>query len=129
MPVSGFRCYQDNVVVRLEPLDDKTKGGIHIVDLKNDVNRCRRAKVLSSGPGHYRQKRGGANGTVDGAFIPNETRPGDMVLVNWLAGSVWDMDISIPRHNKSPEFTELLGDSGELRVLREAEILAILDEA
>lgn len=116
-----MRPYADNVAIELEPLATLSAGGLHLPQQSRQGARGSRfARVLASGPGHYRQVRDGANGTRDQAFIPNETRAGDRVLVDALAGQAWEADMSMPRHNKG-------GDFGDTRIVREAEILAIVE--
>jgi len=117
-----MRPYADNVIVQLEPLETMTASGLHLPQQSRQGARgSRKAKVIASGPGHYRQVRDGANGSRDQAFIANETQPGDTVLVDALAGQAWEADMSMPRHNKG-------GDFGDTRIVREAEILAIIEE-
>lgn len=124
----SFRCYADNVAISLEPLETMTQSGLHLPQrTERGAMGFRTARVLASGPGHYRQKNGGAASTVDAAFVPNETRVGDRVLVPALCGTNFEMDLTIPRHNPGFDFTELLGDAGEFRVVRESEILGILE--
>jgi len=113
--------YADNVWIELEPLETMSAGGLHLPQQSRAGARGSRfARVLASGAGHYRQVRDTANGTRDQAFVPNETREGDRVIVDAMAGQAWDGEISMPRHNRG-------GDFGDRRVVREAEILAILE--
>ena len=117
-----MKPYADNVVVRLHPLETMSAGGLHLPQQSRQGARgSRRATVVASGPGHYRQVRDGANGSRDQTFIKNETREGDVVLVDALAGQAWEADMSMPRHNKG-------GDFGDTRIVRESEILAILTD-
>jgi hypothetical protein len=146
-----MRCYQDNVLLELDPVETVSAGGIHLVqtctacsgagwvrDKQGNKNRCMRcggggvagkqsmghrlATVLESGPGYHLQKPGKCGSTLEtGAFVPNQTKPGMRVVVDALAGNVWDGSISRPRHNQGTDF-------GERRIVREAEILAILEE-
>jgi len=127
----SFRAYQDNVVVQLEPLETQTAGGLHLPQrTERGAMGMRFARVMASGPGHYAQRRGGAGSTMEmpRSFVANETRPGDRVILPALSGSNFEMDISIPRHNKSEDFAELFDAKGEFRIVREAEILAIVEE-
>jgi co-chaperonin GroES (HSP10) len=118
-----MRPYADNVLIQLEPLETMSAGGLHLPQQSRQGARGSRfARVLASGPGHYRQVNAGANGTRDQTFLPNETRPGDRVLVDAMAGQAWEAEMSMPRHNKG-------GDFGDSRIVRESEILAILSEA
>jgi co-chaperonin GroES (HSP10) len=115
--------YADNVLLTFEPLDTMTASGLHLPQQSRQGARgSRYARVTASGPGHYRQAKVGANGTCDRQFVPNETRPGDRVLVDALAGQAWETDMSMPRHNKG-------GDFGDTRIVREDEILAIIEES
>lgn len=154
----NFRPISDNVLVELEPLPTVSPGGIHLAITcakcggrgkvlergtlarcmscggggvgKNETRGSRFGRVLLSGPGYYAQTRGEANSTVEQPrrFISNETRAGDRVLLDAQAGQVWDGELSVPRHNPGNEFGELLGISGELRIVREAEIHCILED-
>ncbi len=40
----------------------------------------------------------------------------------------WDFDVSAPRQNAAPELDHLLGERGAFRVVREEEILAVVEE-
>lgn len=143
-----MRAYQDNVLIALEPEQTLSPGGIHLVHSCSgckgagyiirgrDRIQCmtcrgsgvgkkakdsRWAKVIASGPGYRMQRAAGARGSQDGPFVPNETKPGDRVLVDALAGDEWDDSLTTPRHNGKD------GDFGELRWVRESEILAVED--
>ncbi len=130
-----MRAYADNVIVVLEPLPDKTASGIAIVrDPK--ARRVRTARVVSSGPGHYRARSFRARQTdytLQGhteeslGFVPNETKPGDRVVIDAYAGQDYSMDISVPRHNKAAIYDTIGGERGEFRIVREQEIHLILD--
>lgn len=125
-----MKMYADNVAITLEPLELMTQSGLHLPQrTEAGAMGVRYARVLASGPGYYLTKRGGAGSTVERpkAFIANQTKPGDRVLVPALCGTNFDMDLSIPRHNKGQEFKELLGEAGEFRIVRESEILAIVE--
>jgi co-chaperonin GroES (HSP10) len=128
----SFRAYADNVVLRIEPLSTiSDSGALHLPQrTERGAMGGMFARVLASGPGHYAQVRGGAGSTVEQsrAFVPNETREGDRVIISAHAGTNFELDISIPRHNKSAAFQELIGEKGEFRVVREAEILGIVEE-
>ena len=116
-----MRCYADNVLIRLEPLDKVSAGGIHLVPSKPGAKEHRTAIVIESGKGYQRP--------CCGAFIPNETKPGDRVIVEAYAGDKLDysIDISEPRRNKIPDFDSFDGDRGEYRVCRESEIIAVIE--
>lgn len=110
----------DNVIIVLEPQPTETESGIAIVhNRKPGAREQRTARVLASGPGYY---------TKLGALVPNEVKPGDRVMVDAVAGQNYDMDLTVPRHNKSPGFEELFGDRGEFRIVREQEILAVIED-
>lgn len=114
--------YADNVLIELEPLETKTASGIALVHTRAPGAREHRfARVIASGPG-YRKK-------CCGGFVPNETRPGDRVIVDALAGDrmKWDFDVSAPRQNKQGDMDHLLGERGAWRMVREEEILAIVE--
>lgn len=114
-----FRAYQDNVVIVLEDQPSETASGLAIVHTRAaGAREHRTARVVESGPGYY---------TRLGAFIPNTVRAGERVVVDAMAGQNYAFDLTVPRHNKSTEFQELFGDRGQFRIVREAEILAVLD--
>ena len=117
-----MKPFADNVHIELEPLATMSAGGIHLPQqTRRSARGSRFARVVASGPGHYRQKAAGAGGTRDTVFVPNETRPGDRVIVDAQAGQAWEGELSIPRHNPG-------GDFGDTRIVREAEILAIVSD-
>lgn len=114
-----IRAYQDNVVIVLDPQETETKSGIAIVHNRSPGAREHRtARVIASGPGYH---------TRLGALVPNEVKAGDRVLVDAVAGQNYAMDLTVPRHNKSSQFGELFGDRGEFRIVREQEILGVLE--
>ncbi len=116
-----FRAYQDNVVIAMEPVEDRLKDGtVVLVNAEASRRGTRTARVLASGPGY--RNRGGH-------FVENSVKVGDRVLVNALAGQNYALDLSVPRHNKSSEFQALMGDKGEFRICREEEILGVLDNS
>lgn len=116
-----IRAYADNVIIRLVPRPKKAVGGlIHIPDTVTESRvGTREAEVLTVGPGHT---------TRQGKFIPTEVKVGEFVLVDALCGQNYDLDLNAPRHNKPTEWVD--GD-GEIRVIREDEILCVVarDEA
>lgn len=120
-----LRAYADNVVIRLEPLESESAGGIALVRSRaTEQKGTRTAVVLASGPGHT---------TRQGKFIPNETKPGMRVLVDAMAGQDYSLDLEAPRSNASAQhpdassFSSLLGQKGEYRIVREDEILGVLE--
>lgn len=117
----SVRPYADNCVIRLEPLPTTTNSGIAMVHTRAPGAREHRtAVVIASGPGYH---------TRLGALVPNTVKPGDRVVVDALAGDKmkWDFDLSAPRQNKQPEMDHLLGERGAFRVVRESEILAVIE--
>lgn len=116
---SPIRCYQDNVIIRLDPPVTETESGLAIVQRVNG-NGHRVGEVLGVGPGHYSRS---------GKFIPiDDLAVGDRVVVAALAGQNYALDFNVPRHNKSSEFQELHGERGEYRIVRYDEILGVLDK-
>ena len=142
--------YADNCLLELEPVQTLSDGGIHLVQScsacsgrgyvihEGNHNRCVRcagtgvagkqsmghriATVIESGPGYWLSRRGELGSTVETrAFIPNQTKPGMRVIVDALAGAVWNGSLTAPRHNPGSEW-------GERRIVRESEILAILEQ-
>lgn len=124
----------DNVLLVLEPLETRTASGLSIVPGNPKRMRgSRTARVLASGPGYWysrRQRLGSREFSAPTeVFVPNETKPGDRVIIDADHGQDYKLDLEIPRHNLSTEFQELLGERAEFRMVRESgEILAILDE-
>ena len=128
-----FRAYADNVVLALEPRPTQTASGLHTPHSgESGAREHRIARVVQSGPGYWtrmgkRDARGMyATGWRD-VFVANTVKPGDRVIVDALAGQDYAMDLTIPRHNKSQEFQVLFGDRGEFRIVREEEILGVLE--
>lgn len=116
-----IRAYADNVILVLEPEPTKTKSGLSMVHLRGPSARfTRTARVVSSGPGYWDERRL--------KFIPNEVVAGERVVIDALAGQNYDMDLTAPRHNKPTEFQELCGEKGEFRVVRQDEILAVIND-
>ena len=123
-----FRAYADNVVIQLLPRESQTASGLALVHSgKNGAREHRQAKVIASGPGYRHPVKGRCGGTHGGVFVPNEVKPGDIVLVDAHAGQNYDLDLTVPRHNKSAEFQELFGENAEFRIVREQEILGVVE--
>lgn len=115
-----FRAFADNVLVRLLPLPTRTASGIYTPPSeKRRVQETREAVVVASGPGYHNKS---------GKLVPNETRAGDRVLVPAQAGDIWHSALSAPRFNKTAEFQGLMGEEGDYRVVREQEILCVLEQ-
>jgi co-chaperonin GroES (HSP10) len=113
-----FRAFADNVVIRLEPLAKFSAGGLHLPDShKPKTTGTREATVMAVGPGHY--SRLGALIPVDAAIVA-----GARVIVDALAGQNYDMDLTVPRHNKPTEWSD---DRGEFRIVRADEVLGVVE--
>lgn len=125
----AFRAYADNVVVKFIPEANETASGIRLPDRTFKRSEARRAVVVASGPGHHRPRRVGGPGgaTVPGVFVPNETKPGDVVLVDAFAGQDFAFDLNIPRHNKDASFEAIGDERGEFRIVREDEIHGVVE--
>lgn len=121
-PKGKFRAYQDNVVIALDPLQRETESGLAIVETKA---KHRTARVLMSGPGYYGPP---TYKNPRGLFHANEVKPGDRVIVDALAGQNYQLDLNASRQNQAQEFQELLGERGEFRIVREEEILGVIEQ-
>ncbi|TAK10557.1 MAG: hypothetical protein EPO32_14590 [Anaerolineae bacterium] len=132
-----MRAYADNVVIVLEPLP-KMAGGLHVPENKPANWRgVRVGRVIASGPGHYRSRRVTVslqactlqNYTEETpAFIANETRANDRVLVDAKAGQDYSLDLSVPRHNKDSVYAAYGGERGQFRIVRESEIICVVSD-
>ena len=121
-----IRAYHDNVIIRLEPRETETKSGIAMVRSgKPGARGYRTAIVVAVGPGHYTGCR--SCGGERGAFIPTDVQVGQRVIVDELAGQNYDMDLTVTRSNKSPEFDAIGDERGHFRIIREAEIVAVVE--
>ena len=112
-----YRAVQDNVFLRFRPRPKTTQTGLlHIPETVQESRvGVREAEVLMVGPGHW---------TPQGKFIPTSVKVGEIVLVDALAGQHYDLDLSVPRHNKPTEWAD---DKGQFRVVREDEILGVIE--
>jgi len=123
----SVRAYADNVIVVFDK--DETKQdpdtGLWLVPSKPGARGGKIATVLASGPGYWTQPTKEA---PRGVFIPNEVKPGERVLLDALAGQDYSLDLTIPRHNKNLEFEEMVGERGQFRIVREQEILGVIEE-
>jgi co-chaperonin GroES (HSP10) len=124
----SIRAYADNVVLRLEPQQAETKSGLAIVHASGPKARgYRTAVVVAVGPGHHEGcKHCGCERRV---FVPTAVKVGERVIVDSLAGQNYDMDLTVTRANKAPEFDSFADERGHFRIVREAEILAVVDDA
>ena len=93
-----LRPLSDRVIVKRHETPDKTESGIALV---NQKNKPLRGTVLEVGPGRW----------LGDKLIEPAVKPGDVVLFGERAGEEVEVD-----------FEDIV------LVLREAEILAILDE-
>lgn len=110
-----IRPTDDNVVVALEREKEETRNGVVLplaVQRRTQVDVVR-AVVVASGPG-YRLRNG------RGPFVPNEVNPGDIVLVDRLAGQDYTLDQFKPRQNHGAEFDDI-------RIVRHDEIHAVIE--
>jgi co-chaperonin GroES (HSP10) len=116
-PEPTIRDYADNVVIRLEPLPEMSQSGrLHLPQNREERRvGSRRARVVAVGPGHTSPK---------GLFIPTQVRQGELVLVDVLAGQDYSLDLNVPRHNKATEWGD---ERGQFRIVREDEILCVID--
>jgi co-chaperonin GroES (HSP10) len=114
-----IRAYMDNVIVRLLPRETMTPGGLHIPETTRGPNAKQtvRAEVIASGPG-WRMRNG------RGPLVPNETKPGDVVLIDALAGQDYSMDLNVPRQNKASDWAD---ERGQFRIVREDEIHGVVE--
>lgn len=121
-PRGNITAHQDNVIIVMDDPPTQTESGIHLARLTGKGGTARGARtalVLAVGPGHF---------TNMGVRVATTLQPGDRVVVDALCGQNYDLDLSAPRHNKSPEFQEICGRKGEFRIIREAEVLCVVDK-
>jgi chaperonin GroES len=114
-----IRFVEDNVLVKLEPLNEK-RGVLEVVRNRQNVEQ-RWARVIACGPGHYTEP---SFQSPRGAQVPLEVLEGDMVLVTSQSGHDYKLDLSVPRQNEKTDFEEMFGEYGEYRVIRGEEALA-----
>ena len=113
--IRKVRPIQDNVWLELlEEKEPTTKGGIILPQTRDrEPTDLVRALVIATGPG-YRLR----NGT--GPLVPNQVKPGDVVLIGRLAGEDYAFDVSKPRQNRAAEFKNY-------RMVRHDEIAALVE--
>ena len=87
----------DRVVIKMVDYEEKTKGGLFIT--ANAQDKPEIAEVIAVGPG----------GIVDGKEVKMELKVGDRVLISKYAG------------------TEVKLDGTEYTILRQSDVLAIID--
>ena len=95
-----FRPLHDRVVVKRIEEEQKTKGGIIIPDTAKE--KPMQGEILAVGPGTRND---------DGDLIPMGVKVGDRVLFGKWSG------------------TEVKLDSDELLIMKESDIMGVLDEA
>ncbi len=95
----SFRPLHDRVLVRRIEADEKTAGGIIIPDTAKE--KPQQGEVIATGPGARDEK---------GGLVPLDVKPGDRVLFGKWSG------------------TEVKIDGEELLIMKESDILGILEE-
>jgi chaperonin GroES len=95
----AIKPIDDRIVVRNLEAEEKSAGGILLPDTAKE--KPQKAKILAVGAGRL---------TEDGKRIPLDVRVGDTVLFGKYSG------------------TEVKWNGEELRILRESEVLAVVDE-
>jgi chaperonin GroES len=95
----AIKPLDDRIVIRSLEAEEKSAGGILLPDTAKE--KPQRAKVLAVGAGRL---------TDEGKRIPLDVKVGDTVLFGKYAG------------------TEVKWKGEELKILRESEVLAVLDE-
>ena len=96
----AIRPLDDRIVVKALEAEEKTSGGILLPDTAKE--KPQRAKVLAVGEGRL---------TDEGRRIPLSVKAGDEILYGKYAG------------------TEIKWKGEELRILRESEVLALVESA
>ena len=96
----AIRPLDDRIVVRTLEAEEKTSGGILLPDTAKE--KPQRAKVLAVGEGRL---------TDEGRRIPLTVKTGDEILYGKYAG------------------TEIKWKGEELRILRESEVLALVESS
>ena len=95
----AIKPLDDRIVVRALEAEEKTAGGILLPDTAKE--KPQKAKILAVGAGRL---------TDEGKRLPLDVKVGDTILYGKYAG------------------TEVKWKGEELRILRENEILAVVDE-
>jgi co-chaperonin GroES (HSP10) len=113
-----IRPTQDNVLLLLDPdIPTETASGIAIVQFeKSKAYANRMGRVLAVGPGHEDKR---------GVFQPTQIKVGERVVVPVLAGDNYT-------YQKRQDFAEMYGlegDNWELRMVREDEILGVIEDS
>ncbi len=114
-----IRPTKDNVLLVLEPdVPKQTAAGIFTVQMQDPSKAYanRMGRVLAVGPGHEDKR---------GRFQPTSVQPGERVIIHCTAGDRYE-------YTKRQDFAEmygLTGDNLEFRMVREEEILAVIDDS
>jgi len=116
--MGDLRATQDNVILRFLPAPKRTAGGLLYLPDTARPEATVLAEVVAVGPGHYRD-------SGYGRLVPTTLRPGEVVLVERLAGQDYSLDVSVPRHNKDTRWAD---SRGEFRIVREDEVLAVVED-
>ena len=95
----AIKPLDDRIVVRALEAEEKTAGGILLPDTAKE--KPQKAKILAVGAGRL---------TDEGKRLPLDVKVGDTILYGKYAG------------------TEVKWNGEDLRILRETEILAVVDE-
>lgn len=95
----AIKPLDDRIVVKTLDAEEKTSGGILLPDTAKE--KPQKARVLAVGAGRL---------TDDGKRLPLDVRVGDVVLHGKYSG------------------TDVKWNGDELKILRESEVLAIVDE-
>lgn len=119
------RPFQDNVFVELEPLNEVRESGLVLINKKPGAKDVRCGKVIAAGPGHWTEPN---SVCPEGFFKETTVKPGDRVILEAYAGENYQKGFFIPRHNGRGAELGALGDlRGEFRIVREDEILAVIE--
>lgn len=122
-----FTPFADNVFLQLEDDTVTTASGLVFPSLKAaGAKRTRIGRVIASGPGYWTEPN---RTSPQGVFIANTVRQGARVIVEAQAGDNYSKGFHVPRHNGMRACLGHLGElRGEFRIVREAEILGIVEE-
>lgn len=123
-----IRPIHDNVLLVLDPeVPEKSKGGVYQVTLQpkgKEAYGNRIGTVLAVGPGHFRPHRYEKGREIETtAFQPTTVREGQRVIVHTTAGDAY----TYTKRQDMAEMYGLSGDSWEVRMVREDEILAVFE--
>jgi chaperonin GroES len=94
----GVRPLHDRILVRRMAEDDKTAGGLFILDIAKE--KPQKGEIIATGKGRL---------TEDGKTLPLEVKAGDKVLFSKYAG------------------TELKLDGEEFLMMREEDVLGVFN--